>query len=454
VRVVKISIIFSFIFLLGIFGIQESFAEDNRNMVHLEKKGVIITFSTDKSSYSPQEPIHVAYQIKNQGEDGINYYKGDSCDDGFFGYFANQDEEYYFNRFLGAGVYLIPENNPLGKRIDDTFYGELLFMIENNENRDYGIIVYGDKKRIAKVLQEDHNASSINEATRLSFVTAKVPVNEILKIAKYSFVHSIGDGEKKLCALGVMRGTLDNGDEYEKSFYLSQEFYKYPGVHTLPLGNYDVVLNFRLLDEKVLPAGSSYGGSPKAGTTELLTLKLPITISDEPPNEDTHVKLISKEKSTTVSLRQQIANGISPQNIVCNPEFYLVFKATDKSPACAKFETAIKLYKRGWAKSMENDAWQKWAENVAQNFVISNLDSRYEIIEDSLKVGNKGQKDSLPPLISVGIAFSALDENGESVNLSFDVLIIQGDKVEKVQAKLWDENWENWEVIPNPFIEK
>jgi len=151
---------------------------------------------------------------------------------------------------------------------------------------------------------------------------------------------------------------------------------------------------------------------------------------------------------------KQIAKKVLPKDVVCREKLELIFKSTNNSPACVKLETAIKLYKRGWAKSMENDAWQKWAENVARNFVISNLDSQYEIIEDSLKVGNKGQRDSLPPRISVGIAFSALDENGESVNLSFDVLIIQGDKVEKVQAKLWDENWENWEVIPNPFIEK
>jgi len=295
------------------FRVVESIAEDNRNIIHLEKKDIIIKFSTDKSSYSSQEPIHVAYQIKNQGEKGINYYKGDSCDDGFFGYLLNQEEKYYFERFLGAGEYLIPENNPLGEKIDDIFYGELLLMIENNETRDYGIIVYGDKKKISNALQEKHNASHINEATRLSFVTTKVPVNEILEIAKYSFVHSIGDGEQELCAQAIMRGTLDSGDGFEKSFYLSQEFYRYPGIHTLPLGNYDIVLNFRLLDENILPSESGYGASPSAENMELLTLKLPITISDEPLNVDAYEKLSSKEKSTApVTLEPSIL--ISGQN--------------------------------------------------------------------------------------------------------------------------------------------
>ena len=47
--------------------------------------------------------------------------------------------------------------------------------------------------------------------------------------------------------------------------------------------------------------------------------------------------------------RQQLKNNIEPSDITCNPDFVLIFKATDNSPACVKPSTAQKLLERGWS---------------------------------------------------------------------------------------------------------
>ena len=49
------------------------------------------------------------------------------------------------------------------------------------------------------------------------------------------------------------------------------------------------------------------------------------------------------------SPKQQLKNNIAPTNISCKLDFVLIFKASDKSPACVKPTSAEKLIERGWA---------------------------------------------------------------------------------------------------------
>jgi len=51
-----------------------------------------------------------------------------------------------------------------------------------------------------------------------------------------------------------------------------------------------------------------------------------------------------------VSPLKQIQSGIEPTNVQCKSELVLVFKNSDKSPACVTQTTASKLVERGWAK--------------------------------------------------------------------------------------------------------
>ena len=47
----------------------------------------------------------------------------------------------------------------------------------------------------------------------------------------------------------------------------------------------------------------------------------------------------------------QIKSGIKPENISCKDDFELIFKASDKSPACVKLASVEKLIGRGWVES-------------------------------------------------------------------------------------------------------
>ncbi len=60
------------------------------------------------------------------------------------------------------------------------------------------------------------------------------------------------------------------------------------------------------------------------------------------------IKDTSEQNTKLFSPRQQIANGISPTDVICKEGLELIFKATDESPACVKSETAVKLIERGW----------------------------------------------------------------------------------------------------------
>jgi len=51
------------------------------------------------------------------------------------------------------------------------------------------------------------------------------------------------------------------------------------------------------------------------------------------------------------SPRKQVAQGISPEQIICKEGLELIFKVTNGFPACVKPETALKLIERGWASN-------------------------------------------------------------------------------------------------------
>jgi len=56
----------------------------------------------------------------------------------------------------------------------------------------------------------------------------------------------------------------------------------------------------------------------------------------------------SKTTSKTPTPRQQITDGVLPDEIICKEGLQLIFKSRDNSPACVKPQTAEKLFERGW----------------------------------------------------------------------------------------------------------
>ena len=59
----------------------------------------------------------------------------------------------------------------------------------------------------------------------------------------------------------------------------------------------------------------------------------------------------NQSSMSTLSLKTQIKNGISPDFLTCTDELELIFKLRDNSPACVKPSSIAKLVERGWAMS-------------------------------------------------------------------------------------------------------
>lgn len=57
---------------------------------------------------------------------------------------------------------------------------------------------------------------------------------------------------------------------------------------------------------------------------------------------------VSPNCFTKPSPKQQLENGVLPEEIICKDGLELIFKSTDGSPACVKPKTAEKLIERGW----------------------------------------------------------------------------------------------------------
>lgn len=60
---------------------------------------------------------------------------------------------------------------------------------------------------------------------------------------------------------------------------------------------------------------------------------------------------IQKLSESITAPLKQIANGISPNGVLCNEGLKLVFKSINNYPACVKSTTMEKLIERGWARS-------------------------------------------------------------------------------------------------------
>jgi len=86
---------------------------------------------------------------------------------------------------------------------------------------------------------------------------------------------------------------------------------------------------------------------------------------------------------------QQLKNNIAPADISCKIDLVLIFKASDKSPACVKSTSAEKLIERGWGIHVLPDIDSSISKTVtpemAQEMVASAIMLFDEIGVDSFK---------------------------------------------------------------------
>ncbi|WP_316506093.1 hypothetical protein [Nitrosopumilus sp.] len=70
---------------------------------------------------------------------------------------------------------------------------------------------------------------------------------------------------------------------------------------------------------------------------------------DEEPKFELFLTIEEREEpSSILPPKKQIKNGILSDSIICKEELKLVFKNSDKTPACVKMDTGVELAKRSW----------------------------------------------------------------------------------------------------------
>jgi len=71
---------------------------------------------------------------------------------------------------------------------------------------------------------------------------------------------------------------------------------------------------------------------------------------------------------------KQIAQGISPNEIICKEGLNLIFKSTNNSPACVKPQTVEKLIERGWALPNQTEQEKQSSDfDASKKSVLSDL---------------------------------------------------------------------------------
>ena len=163
-------------------------------------------------------------------------------------------------------------------------------------------------------------------------------------------------------------------------------------------------------------------------------------VSDQKNNEkpsctNPNIPLYGCSDITTVKIDsplKQFKSGLSWFEIKCAEDKVIILK-TDERTACVNFESAITLYKRGVASNMENNVWYDWAQKAVKEYFETKLAKSYNIEENSTVIGLVGVRESLPPLITMGLRFTSVDvEEHQKTEHQFWFGINHGDHIEKI----------------------
>ena len=108
------------------------------------------------------------------------------------------------------------------------------------------------------------------------------------------------------------------------------------------------------------------------------------------------------------SLKQQIENGVQPENLVCREELVLLFKY-NWNPACVKPETERKLIQRGWGipSMIEVKNAYMWIRYQFNNGEILSAKA----------FGTPNEGPGIIPSVSLIISLNALQDSNLNINL-------------------------------------
>ena len=198
------------------------FADDNSSHVSIvTENGLKLMLKTDKSEYLENDIIHIAWNVTNVSSEVIPYQTRSTCHDGFD--FDVYDSDGNSVTLLPDTIFNIRQNDSAIKKFDAiSFYAEILELIKNNPDQEVVLLLTGDGSEIENILKTRHGVSKITFSQHLNFVTAQIQVKEIPTIVNYDFIHSISNGEQRICGAAIGIEFLTPNEFITQSFSWSQ----------------------------------------------------------------------------------------------------------------------------------------------------------------------------------------------------------------------------------------
>lgn len=171
-----------------------------------------------------------------------------------------------------------------------------------------------------------------------------------------------------------------------------------------------------------------------------------INLSDQKTDEECLISIPNIESPS-----KQFTNGIEKNNVQCRSEMnddrILFLTKNDGKPVCILSNHYYDLTKRGY---LAEDSFTKLAILSSEQFLQSVLSEKYDANIQNLKLSYNGQRDSLPPLVSLGGTFETdkqlyPTENTDDYKYTVSIGINSVNHVSRVTI---DNNWDLFEQKP------
>lgn len=224
----------------------------------------------------------------------------------------------------------------------------------------------------------------------------------------------------------LIHGTSDPGDDLV--VLLSHHKYElatYRFVTAGTNGSFDASIAWS--DPQNMPSGTYYVQVLRPSDGLETTKDITFTSEDD---------LLSHKVNLTP--KQQLGMGISPQDIVCQRVFHLIFKHDSESPACVTPNTKQKLIERGWTMpqpdvSISDDNWL--LERYKNLPEVQAFYAKYDDADVSVRADHlsyfAGNQDNFR--VRMDLYF---DENHDLKNIDFHCYVARQHKTEIAQEDI------------------
>lgn len=319
-------------------------------------------------------------------------------------------------------LYTIPKN--FSKFRSDNFTADIASLGQDSKQRivSLGNVIYTIYERVASqrelVVASSHNG-----------VIADLAILSNRLSGSYSYdpqIMSTLDGVMHVAWIDLSRGT---NMQYNQDIFFAKNATDNTSVVNLS-AKMPKQAEYFAIDKLDVNYFDTSAAQPETEITQKPKPK-PVPTSEPVPEPYFEPKSDLVESPILTPL-QQFRSGVSWFEIKCAEDKVIVLKSNEH-PACVNFESAIKLYKRGAVSNMENAVWYDLAKKIVQNYFEDKLAHMYNIEENSTMIGLVGVRESLPPLITIGLRFTSVDvEEHQKTEHQFWFGVNNGDNIEKI----------------------